>query len=45
MFFGSAKWFRGALKHELWTESTEHFRTAFSVTCRKPKVRVRYEKS
>lgn len=34
-----AAWFKGAIKNELWSESTAHFRNAFRTTVSKSEVR------
>ncbi|MGH7990182.1 MAG: hypothetical protein ACREDS_08360 [Limisphaerales bacterium] len=37
-----AAWFEGAIKNEVWSESTAHFSNAFRVTVSKPEVRSEY---
>ncbi len=36
-----AEWFRGAIKHELWSESIDDFRKAFHVAVSSPEVRTK----
>ncbi|MCE0496578.1 MAG: hypothetical protein LV481_01340 [Methylacidiphilales bacterium] len=37
-----AEWFRGAMKHEAWTESTEDFRGAFRATVSEPELSTKH---
>ncbi len=36
-----ARWFRGAIKHEAWAESTEHLNEVFHVTVSTPRVKTK----